>query len=106
MASGNLQSGTWKYVDTKTGTSGIALPSDFTELQVEVQITANRLAAFHLIRNELTSSEKRFIAGTYFATGDNNGCSIGCTTGRVAILYAFSNGTDKTSTATITVYYK
>lgn len=96
----------WKYVDSKTGTTAIPLPSEFEELFIMVKLyTYNVQFPMVIPRAVLSTNALGFRAG-YYATGSNGYVEVVATTSSVYLANAQASGSDVKNNCTVTVYCK
>ena len=100
----NLQ---WKLLGSATGTTHISLPSNFSELLVDLGIN-NRAQSysFSLIKNQLSDTVKRYRNGQYKSASAYAYAEIIVSLSEVYLSDARYNGTDYTSASVIDVYYR
>lgn len=108
MASGTLKAHSWKLVDTKTGTAEINLPSEYTELILEVYIAnqTNRTVSILVSKAQLSSTNKRFMGGSWFSTSDGAAASVNATLTKASLAFAYYGGNDFSSSSVINIYYR
>ena len=97
----------WKYVDSKTGTTAIPLPSEFEELFIMVKLGSYSLRfPMTIPRAALSTTAVFFREGYYANSGSNGYVEVGVTTSVVTLQGATSGGTDVKNSCETTVYYK
>lgn len=100
--------GEWIFVDSKTDTTSITVPSGFRELMVFVHQTGDYSLSysFNICKEELSNTARTFRQG-YYISSTNNGCAyINATTSSVALGNFLINGTSYTSNTTTELYYR
>lgn len=106
MYNDSVGSTKWNYLDSKTGTTAIPLPSNFNELLVIAKLSSyNVHFTYNLPKSFLESSGKGFRAG-YYGTGSNGFCEIIASLSSINLANAQSAGSTVTQNSTITVYYR
>ena len=110
---GNLSNIKWKLLGSVTGKSVIDLPSDFTELLVEVGVANRYYFTFNIIKDFLTDDVKMYTSGNYIYYNNNNigyQAVINATNSYIKLRqYKFSYGSkadDFTASAITKAYYK
>lgn len=109
---GKLSNIKWKLLGSVTGKSVIDLPSDFTELLVEVSVANRYCFTFNIIKDFLTDDVKMYTSGNhvYYSTYQGYQVVINATNSYVALKeYKASYGsnvTDYTASAITKIYYK
>ena len=94
----------WKIVGITTGTNSLKLPSDFSELFIEVKPSIGYAQIFRPIIDVLTSSLTNYAIG--FAGANSQFIKLGVSLTEVKLAEVSYGGNDKTSGSTVTVYYK
>lgn len=101
----NYQLKNWTLVDTKTGTTAVALPSTFTELYIVVNYSGYNYSPFHIISANLSNNDKAYFGGSGESTSTLVGIVINVSKTSAKIAKAnFNNGVNVTSSSSITVY--
>ena len=94
----------WKFLGTVNGNTLVNLPSDFSELFIEVRPSLGYAQIFRPIRDVLTSSITNYAIG--FAGANIQFIKLGVSLTEVKLAEVSYGGNDKTSGSTVTVYYK
>ena len=102
MASGTIQTHSWKLVNTVTGQTSVALPSGYEDVYVKVAYSSgSRAIPFTFHYRSLASS-----AVTYIGGYESIYCQVNASTASVNLVYLATSGTDITSTAEVSVYVR
>ena len=98
---------TWKLLDTKTGTTAIPIPSGAHEIFATLENPAKNICFnFNIPVISLSASNKTY-RQAYYTTASNNGtCSLDISTSSINMTGFAVGGSDITSTASISVYYR
>lgn len=95
----------WKLVKSIVGTATITLPSEYEEIFVKQEYNNNVFSTI-IPKIALSTSEKRYHHGGYWSSGTYYGTVFDATTSYISQDNFYSGGDNKTSEATITVYYR
>lgn len=106
--SGGGSGASWKFLDSKTGTTSITLPSNFNQLLVEVIVNNEpNLAVIDIpiLAAQLLSTSRSYRGG---APSSNGGVAVvvGASLSSVAIAGVTKDGSSVTSNSVISVYYQ
>lgn len=97
----NANSIAWKSLGQTTGTSWLALPSEYNEIYV---LLDNQTKLFGVLPSFVTGA---MTINGYYATGNFGASgSIIINNGQIRLDQVFLNGSDVTSTTTMSVYYR
>ena len=96
----------WTLVDSKTGTTAIALPNDFKELLVEVSDGQWVNFTINIAKDMLSNNTKYYSCGAFFSNNSYNSTIIGANLSAVNLNNLTESGTTKTNDGVISVYYR
>ena len=104
---------TWKLLKSVTGNTSVTLPSDFSELLVEIEAPtdSNYCYTFHILKSMLKTTYKRYFGGFYYQNGANGSasygvCKLSVSSTTLYLYELFAYYTNVTSSCTVNVYYK
>lgn len=107
MASGTIIVDSWQYVGASTGNTAIAIPSTAKEVTVTARYgTSNLVYNLRLIREQLSGAAATYTQGYYLSASSYGICQISASLTNVSLTYLGVNGTDYTSTSSISVWAK
>lgn len=104
---------TWKLLQSVTGNTPVTLPSDFSELLVEIEAPteSNYSYTFHILKPMLKTTNKRYFGGFYYKNGANGSpsygtCKLSVSSTTLYLHELFAYNTNVASSCTVNVYYK
>ena len=99
---------TWKAVGEITGTTELALPSTWSELQVSVTISDNIQYSYpvHITKTQVDRGVRCFYFGFIFTTSTHGGGAIYVSSNKLYLFKLYYGGVVKESSAIISVYYR
>lgn len=93
----------WELVGTQEGTSPITLSSSFSELYIEVSYWTTHMN-FFIPKNMLSDEDKYYIDGFYGSSSAHGEFYIIASLDRVRVYEVYVDGSNVTSSCTISVY--
>ena len=98
----------WTKLGSKTGTSAMTLPSNFSELKITCKANNGsywRAYSFYVIKSELSTNSEKWTEG--FGYNPNHYlCELSLSSNSVALSTFLEASVELASNATITVYYR
>jgi len=97
---------TWKAITTVSGSTAVTLPSEYTELIILCGTTAGGTFTFHVPKIALSSTAKDIRDGYDSGVGTTCACKISVTNASANCVFVYVDGIDRTSTVTLSVFYR
>lgn len=98
----------WQFLGKKTGTTSIALPSNFNQLLIEVVINNEPTLSvinIPILAAQLLSTSRRYRGGVPSANG-GQAAVVDASLSSVTLVSALKDNTNVTSKSVISVYYQ
>ena len=98
----------WFLVGTDTNTNPIALPNDISELSIIIHQTGDYGVTFqfHILKEELSSSNRTFRNGYYLNSSNNGATAINVSSSQVTPVSYYIGGSSYLANSTTEVYAK
>ena len=101
----------WKYWDSTTGTTALTLPTDYSELYIEIRTGLTEeirceCSCFNVPRISIPTTGRRLEGGGYALSTSNSRRLIDIYPDKVQLVFNYNAGTNASAQTTVLVYYK